>query len=179
MSTDEQFSRSLNTDVEKPVSNSFMPLVKPTHCKRCGRPFVSSDKDSGLWNVDMVAGAVRGYICPGCQTADESAEAEVNQIEMENARLGTLTPAELRAMSREEKSELFLQTIEDRCRNLIRAKKEAAEMAGDTQIAVDLDAWAVEAIDGIAMFVRQNATVKESARALAREMLAGMLGIDE
>ena len=51
---------------------SDMPKVR--RCNRCGRRW----RGQNGWNVDMIAGIEAGYLCPGCQSADEDLDAELN-----------------------------------------------------------------------------------------------------
>lgn len=48
--------------------------MKVIRCSRCNR---RCRRDDG-WNVTMKAGVPVGYLCPGCQTAEENVEAEIN-----------------------------------------------------------------------------------------------------
>jgi hypothetical protein len=38
------------------------------------------------WNVNLRAGVIVGYVCPSCQTAEEWAEAEINEATLEYNR---------------------------------------------------------------------------------------------
>lgn len=51
-------------------------------CSRCGRRLrsVSSAHD---WNVILESGRIIGLICPDCQTAEENAEAAVNEATLD------------------------------------------------------------------------------------------------
>lgn len=47
-------------------------------CSRCGKAeFVGNAKG---WNIVFDKGAIVGHICPGCQTDEDSIEAEVNAV---------------------------------------------------------------------------------------------------
>jgi hypothetical protein len=45
-----------------------------TYCSRCGR----RPRDDTGWNVALEDGYAVGFICPECQTAEESVQAELN-----------------------------------------------------------------------------------------------------
>lgn len=47
-------------------------------CSRCQRKLRNPRTGDG-WNVTVKAGVVHGYLCPGCQTAEENAEAVINE----------------------------------------------------------------------------------------------------
>lgn len=49
----------------------------PAQCYRC---HTISRNPGPFWNVDWIAGVALGAVCPGCQTAEEHIEAEVNDI---------------------------------------------------------------------------------------------------
>jgi hypothetical protein len=48
-------------------------------CSRCQRRFDPASPDAGEWNATLSRGVVVGGLCPGCQTAHENAEAQVNE----------------------------------------------------------------------------------------------------
>ncbi|RFA15853.1 hypothetical protein B7R22_05450 [Subtercola boreus] len=48
-------------------------------CSRCGR----TGRDRGNWNFEMHQGVPVAIICPACQTAEENAEAEINEATLD------------------------------------------------------------------------------------------------
>lgn len=48
--------------------------MKKRQCDRCGRRW----RGQSGWNATMKAGWEVGTLCPGCQTPEENAEAEIN-----------------------------------------------------------------------------------------------------
>jgi hypothetical protein len=47
-------------------------------CKRCtATTFL--DKPKAGWNMVYDKGYLTGYLCPGCQSPEENAEAEINE----------------------------------------------------------------------------------------------------
>lgn len=50
-------------------------------CSRCQR----TGRDRGNWNGQFRAGRLVALICPRCQSADENAEAEINEATSEYA----------------------------------------------------------------------------------------------
>lgn len=53
--------------------------MKINRCSRCNRRMRSGNG----WNVDVRGGYVTGFICPGCQTPEENAEAVINEATTE------------------------------------------------------------------------------------------------
>ncbi len=49
-----------------------MPKVR--RCSRCDKRM----RNPQGWNAEMIAGIEAGYLCPGCQTAEEDLDAELN-----------------------------------------------------------------------------------------------------
>lgn len=49
--------------------------MKVTKCSRCRKRM---RRDDG-WNVVYSKGFLTGYVCPGCQSPEENAEAEINE----------------------------------------------------------------------------------------------------
>lgn len=47
-------------------------------CDRCRRRNRNPSVAAG-WNATLRQGVIVGYLCPGCQTPEENAEAEVNE----------------------------------------------------------------------------------------------------
>lgn len=54
-------------------------MTKVIKCDRCSRRY----RGSGDWNVQMSRGVPVGYLCPDCQTPDESVEAEIHQATLD------------------------------------------------------------------------------------------------
>lgn len=50
--------------------------AKVIRCNRCRKRCRRMDG----WNAEFVAGVIVACICPQCQSADENAEAEVNEV---------------------------------------------------------------------------------------------------
>lgn len=50
-----------------------------TRCDRCSRRLRSPEG----WNAALVGGVITSLICPGCQTAEENAEAVVNEATLD------------------------------------------------------------------------------------------------
>lgn len=52
-------------------------------CSRCAREVEVTDETfedhARVWNVVLSRGVVTGNICPSCQSAEENAEAEINE----------------------------------------------------------------------------------------------------
>lgn len=48
-------------------------------CSRCRRRY----RGHGDWNVVVSAGVVTGYLCPGCQTPEENAEATIHEATLD------------------------------------------------------------------------------------------------
>ena len=48
--------------------------MKTMKCERCSRRY----RGAGDWNMNVRSGVVVGLLCPGCQTPEENAEAEIN-----------------------------------------------------------------------------------------------------
>jgi hypothetical protein len=49
-------------------------------CHRCKREFSWCDPDAEDWNESRIYGRVCWLTCPGCQTAEDNAEATVNTV---------------------------------------------------------------------------------------------------
>ena len=47
-------------------------------CSRCSNTVSVAGAARALWNITVKQGRVIGHLCPGCQTPDENAEAEIN-----------------------------------------------------------------------------------------------------
>ncbi|GAB3563344.1 hypothetical protein [Spelaeicoccus albus] len=156
------------------MGNAFMKSDATRNCVRCGRQYRESDDDAGRWNVDFNAGYATALVCPRCQTNTESLGAEIDSIELEGA--GT---ADWNTLSDENRSDIILQVIEQRARTVIADHKDKAQMAGDTEVAFNLEAWAAEAIDGAHFFDGQPETVQAEARAAAASVIRQMLNLDE
>jgi hypothetical protein len=43
-------------------------------CSRCGKRY----RGRGEWNCETKSGRIVAHLCPGCQTPEENAEAELN-----------------------------------------------------------------------------------------------------
>lgn len=43
----------------------------------CDRCTARLPRNVGEWNVTIKDGKIAGYLCPGCQTPEENAEAEI------------------------------------------------------------------------------------------------------
>lgn len=160
------------------MNNAFGMTNTTPHCERCGRPFKDGDDDASLWNIRFDAGSPRGHICPRCQTGIDSLEADINAIELESNGVRPLNAQDWTAMSEERLKELIHQTIEMRSRTVIASHREKAEMAGETYVAVDVDAWAFEALEGAQLFEGQPQKVRDEARAAAAEVIRQMLQLD-
>lgn len=50
-------------------------MTRVIRCSACARRLRSMEG----WNVTLKAGVIVGYTCPDCQTAEQNAEAEINQ----------------------------------------------------------------------------------------------------
>jgi hypothetical protein len=48
-------------------------------CNRCERRM----RNPADWNVVVSRGVITGYLCPGCQTPEENAEAVINEATVE------------------------------------------------------------------------------------------------
>lgn len=55
-------------------------MSKTVRCDRCRRRARGS---ANAWNVTMDRGVIIGHTCPACQTAEENAEAEINEATLE------------------------------------------------------------------------------------------------
>ena len=53
---------------------------KLIRCDRCKRRLRG---EGAGWNVTVEQGMVVGHTCPGCQTAEENAEAEINEATLD------------------------------------------------------------------------------------------------
>lgn len=157
------------------MTNAFMKSDSIPHCKRCGRSFSPVDKDANLWNADFVAGALKGYVCPRCQTVEESLGAEIDSVELESSQLVD-APA-INEMSSDEFEDLVMTVIESGCRAIIKRERTRGEMAELNEVLVDLNAWAAEVVDESAFFKGQPEPVQSSAKELALDVLTQMLRI--
>lgn len=54
-----------------------IPQNAQLKCSRCSRSTKAKRADG--WNFDLRGGVVVEIICPSCQTAEENAEAEINE----------------------------------------------------------------------------------------------------
>lgn len=52
-------------------------------CKRCGKRVRATRKGIEGWNIEAHRGIVFGFLCPGCQTPEENAEAEINSATLD------------------------------------------------------------------------------------------------
>jgi hypothetical protein len=50
--------------------------AKIVRCQRCRKRC----RNMAGWNTDHIAGLLVGYLCPGCQTPEENAEAAINEV---------------------------------------------------------------------------------------------------
>ena len=67
-------------------ASTFSTSVLPSrHCKGCGRRY----RGDGEWNVEVSGGRGIWILCPGCQTPEENAEAEINAATLDYARVTT------------------------------------------------------------------------------------------
>ncbi|MGH3171003.1 MAG: hypothetical protein ACRDN0_34675, partial [Trebonia sp.] len=53
-------------------------MTTAIRCGRCKRRFRKSAKDADQWNVTTSQGVITDFTCPGCQSSEENAEAEIN-----------------------------------------------------------------------------------------------------
>ncbi len=66
--------------------------VRPLgHCSRCTRALWAAADDADLWNTEYDQGRPIGRICPGCQTAEENAEAGVKAATLDYSHTKTGT----------------------------------------------------------------------------------------
>jgi len=58
-------------------------------CDRCNKLY----RGHGDWNAVLRRGVIIGYLCPGCQSPEENAEAVINEATIDYGRdqLGRLT----------------------------------------------------------------------------------------
>ena len=61
-------------------------------CDRCRR-LIRLNQAEG-WNATFRQGVIVGYLCPNCQTAEENAEAEINEATLDYSQDGGALPAE-------------------------------------------------------------------------------------
>ena len=52
-------------------------------CHRCGKSSTLADGAADNWNIEARRGVCVGFLCPECQTDEESIEAEVNAATIE------------------------------------------------------------------------------------------------
>ena len=52
-------------------------IMSTAKCQRCGCLYQDSNNKE-QWNMDLWHGMLMGFICPDCQTDEESIEAETN-----------------------------------------------------------------------------------------------------
>lgn len=150
----------------------------PTRCERCGKRYREHLAQADQWNVRMVAGYPKGLICPGCQTAGDSLEADVNAALLGDTQLSVIDGDGWTALGEEGRADLIMDTIETRACSVITAHRERAEMAGQTHVEVDVKAWAAEAIDGAQLFAGQSEELLGQARAQAEDTIRQMLRLD-
>lgn len=155
------------------MSNTFMKTGNTGHCSRCGRPYREADADVGRWNSIFDAGYEKGLVCPRCQTDRDHLGAEIDSIELEGTRL-----VDWDTLGQEDHTEVILQVIEQRVRRVIADHRAKAEMASDTHVIFDLEAWTAEAINGTTFFDGQSETVHAEARAAAASIMRQMLNLD-
>lgn len=70
-------------------------------CSRCG---LRIRRDLVGWNVVFDQGKLVGYLCPRCQTAEENAEAVINESTLDYSRASTNAFGRLRAPAKGPKS---------------------------------------------------------------------------
>ncbi len=59
-------------------------LMNQARCDRCGARFrTQASAKKQLWNAVFEGGEIVGFLCPDCQTADESAEATINEATLD------------------------------------------------------------------------------------------------
>lgn len=156
------------------MGNALMTQSMPTHCKRCGREFSEEVRDATEWNVDFASGYITGLICPRCQTPEDSLEAQINDIELNGAET-----VEWDSLSSREKNDVIHDAIYQRAVATIEKHKKAAQMSGDTNVAVDPAAWGQEAVDSWPGIKGQSVAVRADAVALATDIISQLLGLDK
>jgi hypothetical protein len=62
------------------VVNGIAPSDDHPVCRRCLRLMDQGEKN---WNAQWTAGVLTGHVCPACQTAEENAEAEINDATLD------------------------------------------------------------------------------------------------
>ena len=63
------------------AGTSDIPNDTVIRCDRCGRK--ARFGRAQAWNVEVRAGVIAGFLCPACQTAEENAEAEINETTLD------------------------------------------------------------------------------------------------
>lgn len=155
------------------MTSAFMNGGTPLHCQRCGRGYTQTSDDADMWNGNFTGGYMTGLVCPGCQTAEESVGAAVNEVELENS-----TTVDWQSLSSQEQSETILQAIYQRVDTVIKKHRDMALMAGKKHVEVDVLGWAIEAIDGWPGIVGQPEKARQSVINVAADEIAARLGID-
>ncbi|PWD52040.1 hypothetical protein C8046_16705 [Serinibacter arcticus] len=142
----------------------------PDRCARCGRRYRERTREAARWNADFKSGFVTGLICPGCQTGAENLEAEINLIEAEHSeRVDWLS------LNQEERAELIVRAIEQRAVAVVRRHRDLASMAGETTLAIDVENWVKEAVDGWPGIAGQSSEVWKTAYAIAEDTIRSII----
>lgn len=63
-------------------------LHQVARCGRCRRRPTAEQWTREAWNVTMADGVIIGFLCPDCQTAEENAEAEINEATLDYEHSG-------------------------------------------------------------------------------------------
>lgn len=155
------------------MSNAFIKENSERHCERCGRKLHESASDYATWNVVFKSGYVTGYVCPGCQTREESEGADANAAELEGSTL-----VDWNSLSERKQAELRVQAIYQCAHAVIKRHRDRAEKAGKTHVKVEVDAWAAEAIAEWPGIVGQPESAKVAAREVAADEIRAALGLE-
>ena len=86
------------------MSTEAMTAAKTVRCQRCRRRL----RNAAGWNVIHIAGLEVGYLCPGCQTAEEDAEAAVNEVLVDYSTWTTLSQV---ANTAEDRTRVVVETL--------------------------------------------------------------------
>lgn len=146
----------------------------PQHCERCGRGYTQTSSDANIWNGSFTGGYMTGLVCPGCQTAEDSAGAAVNEVELENS-----TTVDWHSLSSRERAETIVRAIYQRVDTVLRKHRDTARMAGKDHLEVDVLGWATEAVDGWPGIVGQPEKARQSAIRIAADEIEARLGMDK
>lgn len=87
--------------------------TKVIKCRRCGRRLRNPEG----WNVVYNGGLIEGYLCPECQTNEESMEAQVNEALEDYSKMRTGGP-------REEVLDAIAVDLQERIQMAVRSRLE-------------------------------------------------------